>query len=85
MADKRVVMRALEPAEMSVPAMDRPSLVLAWFMDNIVVESEVLADAGAGLVVEMYLTCKVCTERICEIEDGDTLRVLFNTALAHGC
>lgn len=79
---KATMMEALEPANMSVPAMDRPSVVLAWFMDNIIIEAPPLGDLND---TTMYLTCKMCSERICEVEDGDTLRVLFNTALAHGC
>lgn len=78
MADKRVVMQALEPAEMSVPAMDRPSVILAWFMDSIRFSQDEYAEYCT-------LECTVCGDSICEVEDGDTLRVLFNTALAHGC
>lgn len=76
MVDKRAVMTALEPAQMSVPAMDRPSLALAWFMDSIRFEFD---------GTQVYLMCDMCHTAICEVEDLDTLRVMFNTALAHGC
>lgn len=78
MADKDLVMQAIEPHTMTLPAMDRPSVVLAWFMDNITVE---MNGVGEGLC----LTCNLCSDPIMDIDDGDTLRVMFNTALAHGC
>lgn len=74
---KATMMEALEPV--NVPAMDRPSVILAWFMDNI--RFDVDPDPEGVVTME----CTVCGDSICEVEDGDTLRVLFNTALAHGC
>jgi hypothetical protein len=75
MAKKQIV-EALEPV--SVPAMDRPSVILAWFMDSIKFEQ---VEYEENITME----CSVCGDSICEVESGDTLRVLFNTALAHGC
>lgn len=67
----------IEPATMSVPAMDRPSVVFAWFLDGIKVEGP---DDES-----VYFICDSCSERVVEIEHGDSLRVLFNTVLAHTC
>lgn len=72
MADKRKVNKAIEPHTMTVPRMDRPSVAFAWFLETMEVES------GA-------MICTLCSEIVCAIEDSDNLRVLLNTALAHGC
>lgn len=78
MPKKPTGITGIEPYKLGeVPAMDRPSIALGWFMDAMQIEQE----SGAGLI----LACGYCTESICDIEDGDTLRVLFNTALAHTC
>lgn len=74
---KTRVVEALEPV--SVPAMDRPSVILAWFMDQI--RFDVDPDPEGVVTME----CTVCGDSICEVEDGDNLRTLFNTALSHGC
>lgn len=66
----------IEPAELSVPAMDRPSVAFALFLDNMRIERDDPME---------YVTCAVCSERVVEVEDSDTLRVLFNTVLAHSC
>lgn len=66
---------------MTLPTMDRPSVVFAWFMDGIAIEDEYV-DTEAHYV---YLICTACADRIMEVNDGDTLRVIFNTALAHRC
>ncbi len=66
----------IEPSEMSVPAMDRPSVAFAWFLDSMTVSLD--EDA-------LILFCTLCEGMVCAIEDGDTLRVLLNTALAHNC
>lgn len=63
-----------------VPAMDRPSIALAKALDGIRVE-EGTHDGTAELV----LACIHCGDSLCDVEDGDTMRVLFNTALAHVC
>jgi hypothetical protein len=82
MVDKKPKPRmiALEPATMSVPAMDRPSLALAWFMDSIRFD----VDSGGDFPV-VTMECTLCGGVICHLDDGDTLRTMFNTALAHGC
>lgn len=59
--------------------MDRPSIVLAHFMDSFEVEEEVRP------VGSLILVHTVCGDSVCDVEDGDTLRVLFNTALGHDC
>lgn len=58
--------------------MDRPSIVLAHFMDSIMIE-----DKGDDPALQMVHT--ECGTVICDVEDGDTLRILFNTALGHDC
>lgn len=73
---KQQVHEAMEPALMQVPTMDRPSVALAWFMDTMNFESD---------GIQMWMACGLCSERVCSVEESDTLRVLFNTALAHGC
>ena len=67
---------------MTLPTMDRPSVVFAWFMDSIGIEEDVDYTDGTS---ETYLICNACTERIMSLDDGDTLRVMFNSALAHRC
>lgn len=79
MANKARVNEAIEPASMTLPAMDRPSVAFAWFLDSILVED------GYGDRENLLLSCQVCSESICAIDGGDTLRVLLNTALAHTC
>lgn len=69
-----------------VMAMDRPSIVLAHFMDSIVVdEHQVTGGDGTTVYVTLVLSCRYCQTAICEVESGDSLRVLFNTALGHDC
>ncbi len=72
----------IEPAELQVPTMDRPSIAFALFLDNMRVEQDYHAVDSS---TSTYVTCQVCGERIVEVEDGDTLRVLFNSVLAHTC
>lgn len=69
---------AIEPTQMRVPTMDRPSLAFAWFLDSIVLDYD---DEHNGLL----LTCSLCGDGLCAVEAADTLRVLLNTALAHTC
>jgi hypothetical protein len=59
--------------------MDRPSVAFARFLDS----AQVIEEVGTARV--LLLTCSLCSESICDIEEGDTLRVLLNTALAHDC
>lgn len=68
----------------NVPAMDRPSIMFARLLDNIVVE-EVDDTLGLPGDTELVLNCRACIEQVCQVEDGDTIRVLLNTALAHVC
>lgn len=65
-------------SERTVPAMDRPSIAFARFLDSIVIENSRDPDA-------MLLTCDLCSVTICTVDPHDTLRVLLNTALAHEC
>lgn len=67
-----------ETGPMSLPKMDRPSVMFAHLLDAVAIEDE-----AEGFT--KYLMCAVCSERVCEVEDGDTMRVLLNTALAHKC
>jgi hypothetical protein len=68
----------IEPTRMSLPAMDRPSVQFAWFLDSMIIEYNEGAEA-------LYLYCSLCGTGICEVEHSDTLRVLLNTALSHDC
>lgn len=74
-------MIAIEPATMSVPTMDRPSIAFAWFLDNVTIEVDVENWNSAQIV------CNQCREIMAEIDEGSemSLRVILNTALAHGC
>lgn len=65
---------------MTLPTMDRPSVVFAWFMDGIEVE-----DRNPGGEFDPVFTCAACGEHIMDIDAGDTLRVIFNSVLAHRC
>lgn len=60
--------------------MDKPSIVLANFMDSMVIEEKF-----PGEPHPLVLTHTDCGTIICDVEDGDNLRVLFNTALNHTC
>lgn len=70
----------IEPGQMTLPVMDRPSVAFAWFLDAMKIEATD-DNEGSGLV----LSCEMCANLVCFIEDGDDLRVLLNTALAHTC
>ncbi len=74
---------SINPTEHNVPKMDRPSIAFAWFLDSMSIESN--NESGGFAVEQLYLVCGLCAERICEIDDGDNLHVLLNTALAHDC
>lgn len=65
---------AIQPV--SSPAMDRPSIALGWFLDSIR-----LTELGGFYTMD----CTLCGAEICELEDGLSLRVIFNTSLAHDC
>lgn len=73
----------IEPAQLQVPAMDRPSVAFALFLDNMAIEVDV--DSDHTIPDCTYITCSVCQTRVVEVDDGDTMRVLFNTILAHSC
>ena len=60
--------------------MDKPSIALAHFMDSMVVEEKF-----PGEPYPLVMVHKDCNTAICDVEDGDNLRVLFNTALGHDC
>jgi hypothetical protein len=76
---KRTAVEAMEPSKMAaVPKMDRVSVTFALMLDSFVIEVD-------DHEVDPYLTCNHCAERLCRVEGGDTMRVLFNTALAHSC
>lgn len=77
--------RNTEIRAVNVPAMDRPSVAFAWFLDSIVFETEAANFPDEKDHPEMLMSCKLCGEDICEVSDGDKLRVLLNTALAHTC
>lgn len=68
----------IEPG--TVPAMDRPSIAFARFLDSMEVE-----EGTHDQTSELVLSCNRCGAAICAVEVGDTLRVLLNTALAHDC
>lgn len=70
-------MIAIEPATMSVPTMDRASITFAWFLDRVTIEVD--EDDGAEWV------CASCGAPIMAISEGDSLRVVLQTSLAHGC
>lgn len=79
---KNRVVEAIEPTQKQVPRMDRPSVALSWFLDAMQIEEDYSYDSQTPTPT---LVCQVCRESICDVEFGDTLRVLLNTALAHGC
>lgn len=62
--------------------MDRPSVAFARFLDSIMIED--VGGKGPEIPV-LQMTCSECAETICAVEDGDDLRLLVNTALAHTC
>lgn len=62
-----------------VPAMDLPSISFSWFLDSMKIEDK--GDAGHDL----QMVCETCQQPVCDVEDGDDLRTLFNTGLAHKC
>lgn len=78
-AKKTPGIEGIEPARLSMPAMDRPSLAFGWFLDRMKIGSDPGSTGG------LIMWCDYCTESICDVEDGDNLRVLLNTALAHTC
>lgn len=62
-----------------VPPMDLPSISFSWFLDAMRIEDK--GDAGSDL----QMVCVTCETVVCDVEDGDTLRVLMVTGLAHKC
>lgn len=77
---KQVGLEGIETGPMSVPKMDRISVTFALMLDSFILE-----DKGCVGDKALYLTCIHCHDDICTVDDGDTMRVLFNTALAHTC
>lgn len=73
---------SIEPSRLSLPAMDRPSVAFAWFLDSMIVATDA---NGATPPTETWLECSLCGFHVCDIEDTINLRVLLNTALAHTC
>lgn len=65
----------------SLPAMDAPSVAFAHLLDSMVIEED-FTDPHAS---SLFMTHRDCQQRVCEIEDGDDLRTLLNTALNHRC
>lgn len=68
--------------------MDRPSVAFAHFLDSMVIEeglSTAYIDGGGIESGTLDMVCSLCKMSVCEVEERDTLRVLFNTALAHTC
>lgn len=80
---EKVGLTSIEPPELHVPAMDRPSVAFALFLDNMRIEDDYSLNGSDDHYT--YITCQVCSERVVEVDDGDTMRVLFNTILAHTC
>lgn len=74
---KQVGLEGIETGPMSVPKMDRISVTFALMLDSFAIEDQY----GEKPV----LACTLCGESLCDVEGGDTLRVLLNTALAHTC
>lgn len=68
-----------ETGPMTLPKMDRPSVMFAHLLDAVSVTFKYPDEQT------MMFTCNVCFADICDIDDGDTMRVLLNTALAHKC
>ena len=79
---KREGFTGTDTGAMTLPKMDAPSVMFAHLLDAVYVEAGPLEDE---VDPPYYLTCRVCAERICEVSDGDTMRVLLNTALQHKC
>jgi len=77
---RKTGLEAMEPSKMAaVPKMDRVSVTFALMLDSFVIECNETTSP------DVMLTCSLCTEHVCTVEEGDSLRVLLNTALAHTC
>jgi len=59
--------------------MDKPSIALAHFMDSIQIKQK------GGDDTDLVMVHRDCGTAICDVEHGDDLRTLFNTALGHDC
>lgn len=64
----------------NLPAMDAPSVMYAQLLDAIV-----LQQSDDEVKTDLEMVCSRCGEHLCDAEDGDTMRVLLNTALQHVC
>lgn len=62
------------------PEADHIYPAFAMMLDNVEVE-----DKGCVGDTAHYLVCQSCSEELCLVEDGDSMRTLLNTALAHKC
>lgn len=67
---------------MTMPAMDRPSVAFAHFLDSMKIMD---GPEDEGSMSGLFLCCTVCMTSICWVDDDDSLRTLLNTALAHMC
>ena len=76
MAGKKPAPKHVAIQPVASPSMDRPSIALGWFLDSIV-----LTELGGFYTMD----CTLCGDEICELSEGLSLRVIFNTALAHDC
>lgn len=63
-----------------MPEMDRPSIMFARLLDNIVLQA-----STDEVKTDLEVVCQTCGDHLCDAEHGDTVRVLLNTALAHVC
>lgn len=66
-------------SEHYVPAMDLPSISFSWFLDSMKIETDNVT------LNHLIMVCETCQQPVCDVEDGDDLRTLFNTGLAHKC
>jgi hypothetical protein len=77
---RKTGLTGVEPSTMTVPKMDRVSVTFALALDSFRIENREMMTE-----FDPVLACIHCGEHICTVDDGDTMRVLFNTALAHSC
>lgn len=76
---RKTGLTSVEPSEMTVPKMDRVSVTFALMLDSFRVEKMDQSEE------RLLLVCDQCDDGLCTVDPGDTMRVLFNTALAHTC
>lgn len=61
------------------PEADHIYPAFAIMLDQMQVE------ASADRMEDQWLVCQACSASVCTIEDGDSMRTLLNTTLAHKC